>query len=150
VIKAHYHGTAPPSLPDLAKTAGQLRAEHGAAAARVVWFRPPGDPPAAAGAGGVRVLLKTFGAAEPPAPGVADLREAPAAVHATFPAFAQALAAGGFAFLHQQMQAGNVDGPVLVAVEGDRVAGAIGPMQTMPDPAGASRLLPGFVFFQPA
>jgi hypothetical protein len=135
LVKIHCYGTAVPGLPHLAKTAGQLRAEHGAAAARVIWFHPPGDPPTTAGAGGIRVLLKTFGAAERPVPGVTDLRETPAAVQATFPGFAQALVGDGFAFLHQQMQAGNVDGPVLVAVEDDRVVGAIGPMQTMPDPA---------------
>jgi len=75
---------------------------------------------------------------------VRDLREAPQAVRATFPAFAEALASDGFAFLYQQMQAGNVHGPVLVAVDDGRVVGAIGPMQTMPDPTGASRLLPQY------
>jgi GNAT superfamily N-acetyltransferase len=90
------------------------------------------------------VLLKTFGADETPVPAVTDLREASPAARATFPAFAQTLAGDGFAFLHQQMQAGNGHGPVLVAVDDDRVVGAIGPMQTMSDPVGASRLLPQY------
>jgi GNAT superfamily N-acetyltransferase len=144
VVKVYYYGTEAPDLPDLAETAGQLSSEHGTAAARVSWFRPPGDPPTTNEAGGVRALLKTFGADEPTGPRVADLRETPEAVRATFPAFAQALAGYGFAFLHQQMQAGNVHGPVLVAVDDGGVVGAIGPMQTMPDPAGASRLLPQY------
>jgi hypothetical protein len=71
VIKIHCYGTAAPDLPDLAKAAGQLCAEHGAAAARVVWFCPPGAPPTTAGAGDVRVLLKTFGAAGGAANGAA-------------------------------------------------------------------------------
>jgi len=144
VVKVHYYGTAAPDLQALTEAAGKLSAECGTETARVLWFHPPGDPPARAEPGGVRVLLKTFDAPEPPIPAVRDLCEAPEAVRATFPAFAEALASDGFAFLHQQMQAGNVHGPVLVAVDDGRVVGAIGPMQTMPDPTGASRLLPQY------
>ncbi|WP_318552124.1 GNAT family N-acetyltransferase [Kitasatospora fiedleri] len=41
------------------------------------------------------------------------------------------------------MQTGTV-GPVLVAVAGSRVIGAIGPMETLPDPVGRTRLLPQY------
>ncbi|MFD7736309.1 GNAT family N-acetyltransferase, partial [Kitasatospora phosalacinea] len=63
---------------------------------------------------------------------------------ATFADFADRLAGDGFAFLHSRMQTGAV-GPVLVAVADDgRVVGAIGPLETVPDPAGRTRLLPQY------
>jgi GNAT superfamily N-acetyltransferase len=143
LVKVHYYGTGDPDLAALTEAAGKCSAEYGAGAARITWFHPPGQPPAAQ-PGGVRVLLKTFDADQPPVPAVTDLREASPAARATFPAFAYALAGEGFAFLHQQIHAGKAHGPVLVAVDDDQVVGAIGPMQTMPDPVGACRLLPQY------
>jgi len=143
LVKVHCYGTGAPDLQALAEAAGKLSAEYGTSGARVLWFQPPGQL-LTSEPGGVRVLLKTFCADEPPVPAVANLGEAPPATRATFPAFAEALAGDGFAFLHEQMQAGNIDAPVLVAVDDDWVVGAIGPMQTMPDPTGAARLLPQY------
>ncbi|MFE3410514.1 GNAT family N-acetyltransferase [Streptomyces mirabilis] len=53
------------------------------------------------------------------------------------------MAADGFAFLYEQMQAGNV-GLVLTVLHGGRMADAIGPMETMPDANGMVRLLPQY------
>lgn len=64
-------------------------------------------------------------------------------MRATFAAFADRLTSDGFAFLHRQMQAGSV-GPALAVTNGGRVAGAIGPTETMTDSTGASRLLPQY------
>jgi GNAT superfamily N-acetyltransferase len=145
ILKVHYYGGGTPDLQALGDLAGKCSADYGIAAARILWFCPPGHSPAATAVGGVRLLLKTFDSSQQyPAAALRDLRDEPGPIRATFPAFAQALAADGFAFLHRQMQEGNVVDPVLVAVEDARVVGAIGPMQTMSDPIGAPRLLPQY------
>ena len=134
-----------PDLGVLGEMASRWAGEHGAGVARIRWFQPAGHTPdVVAGVNVVRILLETFHTVEPLASGVRDLAEAPGAVRGTFSAFTHALAAEGFAFLHERMRAGAVEGPVLVAVEDGRVVGAIGPMQTMPDPVGARRLLPQY------
>ncbi|TXS70693.1 hypothetical protein EAO69_24075 [Streptomyces sp. me109] len=51
--------------------------------------------------------------------------------------------ADGFAFLNAQVRAGKV-GPALTVLRAGRVAGAIGPMESMPDAAGMVRLLSQF------
>jgi ribosomal protein S18 acetylase RimI-like enzyme len=63
------------------------------------------------------------------------------AEHRTFAAFTEKLAGEGFAFLHSRIDG---IGPVLTAVRDERVVGAIGPMETMPDPNGKARLLPQY------
>jgi GNAT superfamily N-acetyltransferase len=145
MLNVHYYGRGTPDLQILASMAARWSAKYRVAAARVLWFRPPGHTPSAAAPAGVRLLLKTFdGPRHRPVAALGDVREQPDPVRASFPAFARSLAGDGFAFLHQQMQSGDVDDPVLVAVEDARVVGAIGPMQTMPDPAGTPRLLPQY------
>ncbi|MEU7046759.1 GNAT family N-acetyltransferase [Streptomyces varsoviensis] len=74
---------------------------------------------------------------------VQTAQDLPRPVRATFAAFADRLTSDRFAFLHQQMQDGTI-GPVLTLIDASRVAGTSGPMETMPDPAGAARLLPQY------
>ncbi|MFF3748512.1 GNAT family N-acetyltransferase [Streptomyces kronopolitis] len=143
------HGTVTvyaygPGHDDAADLAAKLAADHTAATARVITFHGPHkDPPA--GATLTRVQLREF---TPPRPEgqegpVRPVDALPEPVQATFAAFADRLTSDGFAFLHSQMQAGTA-GPVLTVVEGGRVAGAIGPMETMTDSTGATRLLPQY------
>ncbi|MFJ4595204.1 MULTISPECIES: GNAT family N-acetyltransferase [unclassified Kitasatospora] len=73
--------------------------------------------------------------------GIDALSETPPEVAETFKAFSTKLAGEGFAFLNSRLDA---VGPVLVAVRNGQVAGAIGPMETMPDPIGRVRLLPQY------
>ena len=49
----------------------------------------------------------------------------------------------GLAFLHSRMAGGGV-GPVFVAVDEDRIVGAVGPMEIMGDSNGSARLLPQY------
>ncbi|MGW5258609.1 hypothetical protein ACWERW_37915 [Streptomyces sp. NPDC004012] len=79
---------------------------------------------------------------DPPCP-IRTVDALPQSTRETFAAFADRLTSDGFAFLHSQMQTGSV-GPVLAATDGARVVGAIGPMETMPDSAGTTRLLPQY------
>ncbi|MFB7948944.1 GNAT family N-acetyltransferase [Kitasatospora phosalacinea] len=63
-------------------------------------------------------------------------------MRATFADFADRLAGDGFAFLRSPLQTGTV-GPVLVTVADDgRIVVVIGPLGTVPDPAGRTCLLP--------
>ena len=79
-----------------------------------------------------------------PGPGlVVPLDEVPRPVRATFSVFAEKLAAEGFAFLDARIRQGGV-GPVLTCLRDGKVVGAIGPMETMPDSRGVSRLLPQY------
>ncbi|MFE3186591.1 GNAT family N-acetyltransferase [Streptomyces violascens] len=129
---------------DAAELAAKLAVAHQAATARVVIFQPPDELPPA-GSSATRIQLREFeGTRRQDQPArvqaVADL---PEPVRETFTAFTNRLACDGFAFLYQQMQRGAV-GPVLTVVGGGRVVGAIGPMETMVDSAGATRLLPQY------
>ncbi|MGW2031216.1 GNAT family N-acetyltransferase [Streptomyces sp. NPDC001356] len=143
VVKVHVYGAEPDSLSAGADLARKLAAVHGAAKARVVWFLGPEQPEAYAQGVGTRVQLKDFtqGAGEAPAMAVRQDKQLHEA--AGFAEFAEQMAAEGFAFLHRQMQAGTV-GPVLTVLHDGRVAGAIGPMETMADSAGHARLLPQY------
>ncbi|MGW2540692.1 GNAT family N-acetyltransferase [Kitasatospora sp. NPDC001574] len=138
VLRVHLYGD-PEHRLEAVETAAKLAAAHDAASARVVWFQADPDPVAAS----TRVQLRTFGF-DQPAPavdGIEHLDALPEPVRATFAAFAEKLAGEGFAFLHSRIDS---VGPVLTAVRDDRVVGAIGPMETMPDPIGRARLLPQY------
>ncbi|MGW3633464.1 GNAT family N-acetyltransferase [Streptomyces sp. NPDC005122] len=87
--------------------------------------------------------LKDFTAGPGPAPGLPVHESHQLPQGAGFGEFADAMAADGFAFLHEQMRARKT-GPVLAVVHESRVAGAIGPMETMPDATGTDRLLPQY------
>ncbi|MFF3497322.1 GNAT family N-acetyltransferase [Streptomyces sp. NPDC002795] len=142
-VKVHVYGTGHSSLSAGADLAGRLAPVHGAGKARVVWFRGPDESEDRAHSGGTRVQLKGFAAGPgvPPQVLVQDSKEL--SDEAGFDVFAEEMAADGFAFLHEQMQAGAV-GPVLTVLHDGRVAGAIGPMETMTDATGALRLLPQY------
>lgn len=143
-VKVHVFGVEPDSRSVAAELAAKLCATHGATRGRVVRFLGPEH--GSYDGSGTRVQLKDF-ATQPcpePEPGVVTaFEDCPAPVRADFGAFAQRMAADGFAFLHSQMQAGAV-GPVLVAAQEGRVAGAIGPMEVRPDAVGTRQLMPQY------
>jgi GNAT superfamily N-acetyltransferase len=131
----------------LSRAAGLCRRlceQHAAGKGRVVWFLPPGsdpDPVAAC----TRIQLRTFGPGHPaPEPGVVPLDEVTGPVRATFTAFAEKLAAEGFAFLDARIREHGGVGPVLTCQRDGKIAGAIGPMEIMPDSRGTARLLPQY------
>ncbi|MET8808667.1 GNAT family N-acetyltransferase [Streptomyces sp. NPDC004546] len=133
-----------PASEEAAGLAAKLAAGHPSSAARVVTFHGPDETPPV-GTAVTRVQLKSFARPRPEdQPGlIRAVAALPEPVRKTFAAFADRLTSDGFAFLHTQMQAGAV-GPVLAATDGGRVVGAIGPMETMADQAGATRLLPQY------
>jgi len=65
-------------------------------------------------------------------------------VRATFSVFAEKLAAEGFAFLDARIREHAGTGPVLTCQRDGKIAGAIGPMEIMPDSRGSGRLLPQY------
>ncbi|MFJ5229880.1 GNAT family N-acetyltransferase [Kitasatospora sp. NPDC088391] len=142
-VKLHHYSTQAPNLPDLLDTAAKIAADHGAQTARVLWFQTAAQA-VPVGAACTRVQLKQFTHDEVPQAVVRDLREHPEAVVATFADFAKQMAAVGFAFLWDRFQAGRLDSPLLTLTSGNRVVGAIGPMEIMKDPVGAARLLPQY------
>ncbi|KOV98852.1 GNAT family N-acetyltransferase [Streptomyces sp. NRRL B-3648] len=142
-VKVHVYGAEPDSLTAGADLARKLAAAHGAAKARVVWFLGPEQPEAYAQGVGTRVQFKDFTHGPGEASAVPVHYDKQLHEEAGFGEFAEEMAADGFAFLHQQMQAGTV-GPVLTVLHDGRVAGAIGPMETMADPTGSARLLPQY------
>ncbi|PWI15927.1 GNAT family N-acetyltransferase [Streptomyces sp. Act143] len=142
VVKVYVYGTAMDSPSRGADLARKLVAAHGARKARIVHFLSA-DQPDAHATGGTRVQFKDFTDGPGPAADtpVLDYKELPEPER--FAVFAELMAGDGFAFLYEQMQAGTV-GPVLTILDGDTVAGAIGPMETMGDAAGRARLLPQY------
>jgi GNAT superfamily N-acetyltransferase len=93
-------------------------------------------------------LLKTLGDQDKRQCGEA-MQLADCAVADTFPAFADQLRGHGFGFLHQRIEAGLPDGPLLVRVEDRRVVGAIGPLGTLLDVAGTRMQLPQYFAVHP-
>ncbi|MEH0520500.1 GNAT family N-acetyltransferase [Streptomyces stelliscabiei] len=145
-VKVFAYGHRSDVLYQAAELAAKLAALHGAASARVV--RPLG--PETTHTHGVRIQLKDFTARYcPPSAGpVRRLEDWPLHIRGTFTAFAQTMAADGFAFLDRQMKTKGC-GPVLAAVVEDRVVGAIGPMEICPDPTGADQLMPQYFAVHP-
>ncbi|MGW7359785.1 GNAT family N-acetyltransferase [Streptomyces sp. NPDC054802] len=144
-VKVYVYGK-PDALADAAELARELAAAHQAGAARIVWFLGPDQPEQSAAAVGTRVQMKDFTSPGPEALPTAAVRPydgQPETVKATFGAFAEDMKADGLEFLHEQMTAGTV-GPVLTVAWDGHVAGAIGPMETMTDEAGRTRLLPQY------
>ncbi|MGW9496600.1 GNAT family N-acetyltransferase [Streptomyces prasinus] len=142
-VKVHVYGAAPDSLSTGADLARKLAVTHGAGKARLVWFLGADQPEAYVRGVGARVQLKEFtvgpeAGSDVPVEEYAQLPEG-----AGFAEFAEEMAADGFRFLYGHMQAGAV-GPVLTVLHDGRVAGAIGPMETMADAAGRARLLPQY------
>jgi GNAT superfamily N-acetyltransferase len=141
MIKVHLYGMEPDSVFVAAELAQKLAAERGAERARIVRFLGPESP----GGRGTRIQLQDFRVAVRRAPDgpVRPFDEWPAGVRGTFANFAEELAADGFVFLYEQMQAGRI-GPVLTAVLGGQVAGAIGPMDIRPDAISVPQLMPQY------
>ncbi|MFJ8607327.1 GNAT family N-acetyltransferase [Streptomyces sp. NPDC093675] len=146
-VRVHVYGSVPDGLSAGAELARKLAAVHGIGRARVVWLLGPDQPDAYAW--GVRVQLKDFADGPGPAPDgrVLEYRQLPDP--SRFAAFAEEMAGDGFAFLYGRMRAGTV-GPVFTVLDEDRVIGAIGPMETMPDAVGQVRLLPQYFGVLPA
>ncbi|GAA1353601.1 GNAT family N-acetyltransferase [Streptomyces beijiangensis] len=140
VVKVYAYGHRGDILDQAAELAAKLAALHGVVGARVVRPLGPETVPR-----GVRIQLQDFTARSCPRPaGPVDVLSAwPDAVQSTFAVFAEAMSADGLAFLHSQMQAGR-GGPVLTAVDKNRVVGAIGPMEIHPDAIGARQLMPQY------
>lgn len=140
-VKVFAYGHRGSVVDDAAELALKLAAAHDTVNARVV--RPLA--PETSSPRGTRIQLKDFSTRHLPGPGgpVRPVTGWPAAVQETFAAFATAMSADGLAFLHTQMQAGGC-GPVLAAAVGDRIVGAIGPMEVRPDAIGRPQLLPQY------
>jgi GNAT superfamily N-acetyltransferase len=140
VVKTYFYGTAADHQA-LREFTRRCCTAHGAAAGRIIWFDT--DPRSAS----TRVLLKDLGADPVPVhrnPAVRELGSLQPAQAATFTDFATALAEHGFGFLHRRREAGQVNGPILVAVHDARVVGAIGPLNTLADRHGTTMLLPQY------
>jgi GNAT superfamily N-acetyltransferase len=134
------------ALARAAELGRRLCDRYQAGKGRLVWFLPPGsDPDPVASCG--RIELRLFGPGCP-APGpsydVVPLDELTGTVRASFSVFADKLAADGFAFLDSRIREHDGTGPVLTVQSDGKVVGAIGPMEIMPDSAGADRLLPQY------
>jgi GNAT superfamily N-acetyltransferase len=143
LIRIHHYSDGNPDLARLTACGRELCARYGAAQHRVTWCQR--TPQGARG----RLMLKTFTSRDRSEPRAGmDLAASPYAN--TFPAFAQRARQDGFMFLHQRMQAGHDDGPVLVSVEDDRVVGALGPLATLPDRDGVRFQLPQYFAVDPA
>ncbi|MQS11996.1 GNAT family N-acetyltransferase [Streptomyces kaniharaensis] len=136
ILRVHLYG-AREYRPEAEELAAKLAAGRDAFKARVVWFQDAADPVAAS----TRVQLRAFDQDAPAVEGIEALGQQPEAIRTTFPEFAEKLAGEGFVFLHSRIDS---VGPVLVAVQDERVVGAIGPMETMADPIGRRRLLPQY------
>jgi GNAT superfamily N-acetyltransferase len=144
VVKVHYFGHDDAPVEQLLQLASRLAAREDVERARAVWCTPDRPRPQS-GVAVTRIQLKTFRPGEDEAvEGVEDLRRLPAQVRARFAVFAEQMAASGFAFLWRRFQADALGGPILTVASGDRVVGAIGPMETMKDSTGAVRLLPQY------
>jgi GNAT superfamily N-acetyltransferase len=152
-IKVHVYSQDPRgALSRAARLGRRLCEQHDAGQGRVVWFLPPGsepDPVAAC----TRIQMRTFSPGDQlpgPAPGVIPLDEVTGPARASFSVFAEKLAAEGFAFLDARIREHGSTGPVLTCQRDGQIAGAIGPMEIMPDSCGAARLLPQYFGVLPA
>jgi GNAT superfamily N-acetyltransferase len=129
-------------LVHAAETTDAIARSRLACAARLIWFEDTHE------SARTRLMLKTFGDQDSGHRGPAmRLSDCPCA--STFAAFADEIGPEGFTFLHQRMEAGIDDGPVLVTVEDDRVVGAIGPLATMTDAAGVVTQPPQYFAVHP-
>lgn len=146
-VKVHVYSQEPRGA--LSRAAGlgrRLCQEHDAGTGRLVWFLPPGsdpDPVAAC----TRIQMRTFFPGHPapaPVPDVVPLDEVTGPARATFGVLAEKLADDGFAFLDARIREHGGMGPVLTCQRNGVIAGAIGPMEIMPDSRGAARLLPQY------
>jgi GNAT superfamily N-acetyltransferase len=146
-VKVHIYSQDPlGTLRRAAELGRRLRDEHDAGKGRLIWFLPPGsdpDPVAAC----TRIQMRTFGPghhAPASAAGPLPLAEVTGPVRVTFSVLAEKLAAEGFAFLDARIREQDGIGPVLTCQRDQKIVGAIGPMEIMPDNRGTARLLPQY------
>ncbi|MFF6842848.1 GNAT family N-acetyltransferase [Streptomyces tanashiensis] len=139
--KVFAYGLHDSVVEDAAELAAKLAAVHDVVSTRVV--RPLG--PETTHPRGTRIQLKDFTVGPCPDPGgpVRPVTAWPIAVQETFAPFAEAMAGDGLAFLHTKMQADRC-GPVLATAIKDRIVGAIGPMEVLPDAIGRPQLMPQY------
>ncbi|MFB7609882.1 GNAT family N-acetyltransferase [Streptomyces gardneri] len=140
-VKVFAYGHHDSIVDEAAELAAKLAAVHDVVSARVA--RPLG--PETAHPRGTRIQLKDFTAVPCPDPDgpVRPVTAWPITVQETFAPFAEAMAGDGLAFLHTQMQAERC-GPVLATAIEDRIVGAIGPMEVLPDAIGRPQLMPQY------
>ncbi|MGW3556762.1 GNAT family N-acetyltransferase [Streptomyces sp. NPDC000963] len=140
-VKVFAYGLRDSVVAEAAELAVKLAAVHDVAGARVV--RPLG--PGIAHPQGTRIQMKDFAAGPCPDPGgpVRPVTAWPTAVQETFAPFAEAMTGDGLAFLHTRMRVGR-SGPVLAAAVEERIVGAIGPMEVLPDAIGRPQLMPQY------
>ncbi|MFD0857329.1 GNAT family N-acetyltransferase [Actinomadura adrarensis] len=142
-IKLHHFAIAPPDFTDLSRQARCLGNTYGAASAKVIWFHQ--NPSKARN----RIMLKTYAARDQIEQPEHIIELGHCEIADTFPAFADQLGVAGFAFLYQRMSAGCDDGPVLVAVDDDRIVGAVGPLTTLTDAVGVRMVPPQYYAVHP-
>lgn len=143
-VTVYVYGGPPHDHKPAGQLASRLRSSHGALTASVVWFvgrEEPSPPTAQITSIQLQEFTSEQGATVPET--VHRLDECAGAVDAKFASFVRSLADEGFALLHGRMAAASV-GPVLVAVDEDRIVGALGPMEIMSDTNGSARLLPPY------
>lgn len=142
-LKIYHYAQDPPDLDQVSEWAHKWCATYSAQLARVIWLQD--NPNDARG----RLMLKTYAPADQhhDSPHVTELHHCDVAD--TFGAFAEELEADGFTFLHQRLKAGRTDGPILVAVDGQRIAGALGPLSTMIDATGTLTVPPQYFAVHP-
>ncbi|MFE8938897.1 GNAT family N-acetyltransferase [Streptomyces sp. NPDC007872] len=140
-VKVFAYGLRDSVVEEAAELAVKLAAVHDVVNARVVRLLGPGT----AHPQGTRIQMKDFADGPCPDPGgpVRPVTAWPTAVQETFALFAEAMTGDGLAFLHTRMQVGRC-GPVLAAVVEERIVGAIGPMEVLPDAIGRPRLMPQY------
>ena|SRR5712691_4402543 len=143
MLKVYHYGHDRPDMGQVAEWAAKWRATYGAGSARVIWTQDH-----AAGAR-TRLMLKSYMSNDQRSrdPRITDLDTCPAA--STFPAFAVEMAADGFEFLCERVQAGAVTGPILVAVDKARIVGAVGPLSVMTDATGQRTVPPQYFAVHP-
>jgi GNAT superfamily N-acetyltransferase len=142
LLKIHHYGDDRPDVAQATEWARAWSPTPGVGAARLIWFEDAHE------SARTRLMLKTFGDQDSGHRGPAmHLTDCPYA--STFAAFADEIGPEGFTFLHQRMEAGIDDGPVLVTVEDDRIVGAIGPLATMTDAAGVVTQPPQYFAVHP-
>lgn len=139
-VTIYHYARHEPDVLTVRETAQKLVAEYGVDTGRVVWFQHTTHPDAMCSRA---LLADTTTAGTAPDGRVLDLRNGTPANAASFAEFAP-MAGDGMAYLGRLWAEGNVKDPILVAVAGRHVVGAIGPMQIYPVPAGKRQLLPQY------
>ena len=143
VVKIHYFSLGAPDLCQLAKWSRELRAKYGAASGQAIWLQENPD------GARTRLMLKTYDDHDQPENDRHVTELAHCEFAGTFPAFAEETGEGGFAFLHQRIKAGLDDGPTLVAVDDERIVGALGPLTTLTDAVGTRMVPPQYYAVHP-